>query len=70
MAILDKDKYFWTTSYRTTQIFYWFGFSYTKDKSDKGRDLYVFEKTDELMEVFSFYQTMRMKLKEINQIQF
>lgn len=61
---LNKETQWWTTNYRTAQVLRWIGFYYTKTLSANARELFVFDKSEELIDTFNFYQIMKPKIKK------
>lgn len=56
---LDKDKQYWTTNKKTAKYLYLLGFDYTMGKSYSGNKIYIFDKSDRLMDAVNLYIDIR-----------
>lgn len=63
MPVLDKEKYFYTTNFNLKKYLQILGFSYDISTTEKDRELYVFEKSDSLIETLNFYFTKKHQNK-------
>ena len=59
---INKETQFLTTNLRVAMYLKWIGFWMQTTTSTNGRELFVFDKSDELYEAFCFYKDIRNKL--------
>lgn len=61
-----ESKYYVVTNERQKRYLYCLGFDYTvqKDKFDDTKEVYIFERTDKLLEAVDFYCKFRYDIRK------
>ena len=64
-----NSKYYIVNNKRQKEYLYGLGFYYIiqRDKFDETKDIWLFDRTDNLLEAIDFYCKFRNKMQDINQ---